>query len=310
MKIGIDPGKYQTNAVTKFDGKWRYFNLRSKFTINPDNIIMGNNFLIEHNGITTLVGDGGKDYSLDTDKQSLQHMFCSYIAIEQLIGEKECKAVLGCPFNHWKNTNKREEYRNYMYGDGIIQFNLNEEESLINIEEIIPFPECGGIAYHEPEEDFVDTTRAVLDIGGLNATGCIFENLNPVEDSDFTEKLGSIILMDKIRTDLNKEFFEIDLQEHDIKGIFKNGLKIDGKRIDRADKIIENAIEEHFLKIIKIMKKKNWSIKTLDITIGGGGSLDIGIEIIKKFLQQSKLCSDPIWGNAKGNYNVAEMLFG
>jgi len=309
MKLGIDPGKFRTKAVTKANGKWKCFDVRSKIMKNPMDIMLGENYLIEYNDTPYLIGEAADDYSLDTDKQTMQHKLCTYLAINQLADHEEVDVVVGIPFNLFKNSSKREQYENYLKDNQIITFSVNNEESLINIQNIATFPECGGLAYSEPDVDFIDTNRAVADIGGLNFNGCVFENLNPIKDSIITENLGSIILMDKIKTELNKEFPEINLQDYDVKNIIKYGLKINGKQEEKANKVINQAIEEHFSKIIRAMKKKNWSIKTLEITFGGGGSLDIGISLIKRFINQSKIAQDPIWGNAKGNYYVAEMLF-
>jgi len=309
MKLGIDPGKFRTKAVTKVNDEWRYFDVRSKITVNPRDIIPGENYLLKYNNIEYLIGEGANDYSLDTDKQSIQHKLCTYLAIDQLAGNEDCKIVLGFPFNLFKNASKREEYENYINTKNYIKLHVNDEEKYINIIDAASFPECGGIAYSEPDEDFENKIRAVLDIGGLNINGCVFENLNPISESIITENLGSLILMNDIKTELNKEFPEINLQDYEIPEILKIGLQIDGKKMEKANKIICGTVEEHFSKIVRVMKKKNWSVKTLPITAGGGGSLDIGINLIRNFIAQTKLCLDPVWGNAKGFYEVAEMLF-
>lgn len=307
--IGIDPGKFRLKAVTKENGKWVYFDLRSKLTKNPKNILMGDNYLITYKDDTYLVGEGGKDYSLETDKEGVQHKLCTYLAINQLINELPAHVVVGCPFKHFKNLDKRQSYQDYICDEGIMTFKVNDEEALINIQEVVAFPECAGIMHSEDEDDFANKTRAIIDIGGLNINGCIFENMNVVEGSDFTENLGSMILMDKIKSELNREFYEINLQDYDVPDVIKYGLYINGKRVKDADNTIQKVIEEHFSLILKEMKKKNWSTRTLKITAGGGGSLDIGEEILKKYMPQIQLAKDPVWGNAKGFYEVAQILF-
>lgn len=309
VKIGIDAGKYGLKAVTKVNGKWDKFYIRSKFTKNPNNIVLGNNYLINYKDDHYLIGDGGEDYSLDTDKQSLQHKLCTYLAVEHFAQDETALVVLGTPLNLFTNPQKREEYRDYIIEDSIIEFKVNYNSKEICLQEVIPFPECGGIAYSQPDEDFQNTIRGVLDIGGLNVTGCLFDNLNPVKDTDFTENLGSIILMNSIKDELNKQYPNVNLKDYDIPGILKNGLFIDGKLNKYANDIIQKTIDKHFERIIKVMKKKGWSPKTMKLTVGGGGSLDIGIETIQKFIPQSKLSLDPVWDNAKGNYIVSELLY-
>ena len=310
MKIGIDPGKFGIKAVSKANGRWNIFYLRSKFTKNPENVIYGENYIIkENNGGTYLFGEGGSDYSLDTDKESIQHRLGTYISINQLAFDTPVEVVVGCPFSTYKNGDKKEKYRNYIKSNGIINCEINHIKNQVYINEVVPFPECGGIAYAQKESEFAGTIRGVLDIGGLNINGCLFENLNPVKGSDFTENLGFIILKDKIRSELNKIHPEISLQDYEVSTILKEGLYIDNKLDKVANSVIQSVIENHFSQIIKVMKKKGWSTRTLKMTVGGGGSLDIGIDTIKKFIPQSKISDDPIWDNAKGNYVVAEMLF-
>jgi plasmid segregation protein ParM len=281
MKLGVDPGKYGTKGVTKdASGHWQYFYVRSKIQRDPVSVVGGQNYLINYKGEVHLIGEAAADYSLDTDKQSLQHKLCTYIAVSQLAHEEPCQVVIGCPFNLFKNAEKREQYESYMKDDGLITFKVNEEDALINMESILAFPECGGIAYSEPEEDFAETERAVIDIGGLNVNACIFENFVPVPGSDFTVNLGFIILKNKLKDELNKQFIQ-NLQDHDITAIIKKGLYIDGKRVDAADKVINKTLGEHFETIIQVAKKHNWSVRTLDITIGGGGALDLGNNIFK-----------------------------
>lgn len=309
MKIGNDPGKYGTKVVTKVNGEWKKLYIRSKISTEPDNVLMGDNYLINYKGITYLIGEGGNDYSLDTDKQSLQHKLCTYVGVDEMAGDELSSIVVGCPMSIWKNPEKREEYQNYILDDGKIDLSIGDISKTIELLDVVAFPECGGVAYAEPEEDFVDNIRGVIDIGGLNVNGCLFENLSPIKDSDFTVNLGSIILKNEIKTMLNKEYPSINLQEYDIPQIMKKGLFIKGKEEERAKKLINNVINGHIERIIRETKKKNWSINTLDITMAGGGTIDIGMKRIKSHIPQAKISNDPIWDNAKGNYIVAQILF-
>lgn len=309
MKIGIDAGKYGLKAVTRTNGKWYKFYIRNKFTRNPENIMLGDNYIIEYDGENYLLGEGGNNYSLDTDKQSIQHKLSTYVAIDYFAESNPAIIVLGSPFNLFTNINKREEYREYILDNTNIEIQINNINKQIYLQEVVLFPECGGIAYAQPENEFKNKIRGVLDIGGLNVNGCLFENLNPIKNTNFTENLGSIILMNEIKDELNKIYPNINLQDYDIPNILKNNLSIDGHYNNETNNIIQQVIQNHFKRIIRVMKKKGWSVKTMNLTIGGGGSLDIGIDNIQKFIPQSKLSLDPIWDNAKGNYIVSELLY-
>jgi hypothetical protein len=306
-RVSVDPGKYGLKAITKDDsGEWHYMYLRSKIMHDPMSVVGGDNYLVGYQGESYLIGEGADDYSLDIDKQSLQHKLCTYLAINHLAQDEQCRVVVGCPFNLFINTPKREEYLEYIKSGQIIKLEINKEDALINIDDVLVFPEAAGIVYSEPDEDFVDNVRGVLDIGGLNVNGCVFDNLNPVKESIFTVNMGSIILKNKLKNELNKIFYT-NLQEHEIPGVMKKGLYIRGKREDKADRIINRVLGDHFSDILREAKKHNWSLDTLNITVGGGGSLDIGDGIFD-FIPQAKMCQNPVWGNAKGYYNIAEML--
>lgn len=309
MNLGIDPGKYGLKAATIINGVWHTHYIRSKITENPSGVMPGRNYLVEHEQRGYLVGEGADDYSLDTSKHSIQHKLITYLGIQELADDSPTNIVIGCPFNLFKNNMAREMYEDYMMGEGLTEIKVNGSNKLINISNLQSFPECAGTVWAEPNEDFEDTERAVIEIGGLNVIGCVFTDFNPVDGSDFTENLGSIIFKNKVRQELNSRFPEANIQEYEINSIIKNGLEINGIKIPQVKEIIDDVFGEHFELIIKAAKKKNWSVKTLKITASGGGLLDIGIDTIRRYIPQVKSSQDPLWGNAKGNYLVANSLF-
>ena len=61
--------------------------------------------------------------------------------------------------------------------------------------------------------------------------------------------------------------------------------------------------------IIQVAKGTNWDIKGLDIAIAGGGSLDLGIDNIRKYIPQAELSKDPIWDSCIGGSKVGEIIY-
>lgn len=309
MLMGIDPGKDGLKSVALIKGKIERFYLKNKMTINPESVPIGDNYLIGYNKTDYLIGEGGKYRSLDSDKQSIQHKLCVYLAISQLAGNEPVYAVISCPYSTFNNKEKSESYINYIKENPIITISPQKIKTSINITEALPFAEGTGAAFAAPEKDFAGKVRGVLHIGGLDVNGSLFQNLQPIPGTQFTKKLGSIILINNIQSELNKTYPELNIQDYEVPQILEEGLYIDGQKNDKANKIIENVIGEHIEEIIAEAKKKNWSIKSLGITASGGGTLDISIKNIQKYIPQAKQSEDCIWDNALGNLEAAKIIF-
>lgn len=304
--ITVDAGKYQTKGLFGAQGA----RFRTK-TEEVDNSIKINNgdFHIKWNNKHYLIGDGARHIDYDLTKHKLQHKLAVYTACGSLLPDyaEPVNLVVLSPMSMYTNRQAREEFRNFILNDGSVGFELNGKEVNLKINDVTIFAEACGIPLNNVSL-FKDKTVGVLDIGGLNVNGVIFKNMKPIKGTEFTINAGSLIAMEKVRKEINKEIKGANIQEYQMDGIIKQGYY--NGDVETSEEIVQQILSEHFRDIIQTAKATNWDIKGLDIVLAGGGSLDLGIENIRKHIPQAISSSSPIWDSCIGGNKVGAMIYG
>jgi len=277
MIIAVDAGKYMTKALSSE----RTFGMRTRLSEHGP-LLFSDAYAVEFDGDLYSVGDGQSDY--DVSKTKLIHKLCTYVAIAKLTNEKEIDLVTGCPVNQFINKDAREEHAEYLKGS--VQLKINTESFNFIIKSVMVLPETIGVVINNAN-DFIDTTVGVIDIGGLNTNGAIYERLKPIKSSVFTINQGGMILNAKIRRALNTAFMA-NYQDYEIPYV-----KAEGER----KPIIDQVVSEHMANILEECKTYNWNIDELPIIFTGGGSLRFDV----------KRSRNPIWDNVKGFMKFKEM---
>lgn len=291
----IDNGYDATKAI--INDKYTYF--KSK-TERGEALVKGTGIQIEIDGIKYLVGEGNENLNLDKTNNET-HQICTYTALAKNSYEykNEFNIILGYPLNIY-SANK-EKYADMYLSRDYIKVTIEGQEKLIKIKDCKVFPQGAGAVYANPVA-FQGRLVGILDIGGLTVNGCIFDNLNLIKDSIFTENLGGIILKNKIKKALNS-IYTLNIQDYEMDYIIKEGL-----RIDKKSKIyIDEIIEEHILKIQSIMKQNNWNEEINILAIGGGSILMQ--QQLKSMMPNLIIATDPLNANVKGFYNIGRMIF-
>lgn len=305
--ITVDPGKYQTKALLDK----RAIKYRTKIEEVENSISVNKvGYYIGWENKYYLLGDGASNVDYDTSKHKLQHKLAVYTSCSRLLeneAEKEVNLTVLCPLSMYSKKKTREEYRQFILNNGRADFELDGEEINLVINDVTIFGEQMGIPYANPAL-FKNKVVGVIELGGLNAGGVIMKNMKPVKGTDFTENLGSLIIMEKIRKELNKEILGANIQEYQMDYIIKNGYYSGNKEL--SSEIINTVLSDHFKEIKQITKSRNWDIQGLNIVVSGGGSLDLSINNIQKHISQAIMSNDPIWDNCKGGKIVGEMIYG
>ncbi len=303
--ITVDAGKYQTKALLQNNG----IKFRTKLEEIDDNVNIQNNnsFYIQWENKHYLIGDGAKYVDYDVSKHKLQHKLAIYTATAKLLKNKnECNLVVLSPLSTYTNAQAREEFRQYILNNHKARFELDGRETELIIKDVTVFAEAIGVSISNIGM-FKDKTVGVLDIGGLNVNGIIIKNMKPVRDTEFTINAGSLIIMEKVRKELNREIRNANIQEYQMDTIMKQGFYNGDAEISKE--IIQSILSSHFKDIIQITKANNWDMQGLDIVITGGGSLDLGLQNIRKHIPQAQLSSNPVWDSCIGGNKVGAMLY-
>ena len=303
--ITVDAGKYQTKGLFNNNG----IKFRTKLEEIDDNVNIQNNnsFYIQWENKHYLIGDGAKYVDYDVSKHKLQHKLAIYTATAKLLKNKnDVNLVVLSPLTTYTNPQAREEFRQYILNNNVVEFEIDGVEAKITINDVTVFAEAIGVSVSNIDK-FKDKTVGVLDIGGLNVNGIIIKNMKPIRDTEFTINAGSLIIMEKVRKELNREIRNANIQEYQMDTIMKQGLYNGEAEISKE--IIQTILSSHFKDILQTTKANNWDMKGLDIVITGGGSLDLGLNNIKKYIPQAQMSQNPLWDSCLGGNKVGAKLY-
>jgi hypothetical protein len=296
MLISVDAGKYSTKAITidTTSNTKKTFNIRTKLEeqgmiLNSD----GNTYSIEYEGKKYIIGDAASISDLDTSKTKLCHKIATYLSIAALSNVPTIDLVTGCPITQFINKETREEYANFLKQRNV-QMKINNTNISFSINNITILPESYGIIMENASE-YYNTAIGVIDIGGLNCSGVVYESLKPLKSSVFTINEGGNIIHAKIKRALNTAFLT-NYQDYEIPY-----LKVDGK----IKSVVDEVLDAQTKSILAECKKYNWNIGSLPLVFTGGGSLILDRQI--GLLPNAKLSKNPIWNNANGYLKFMEI---
>jgi hypothetical protein len=255
-----------------------------------DTSILNDGTPIEFGGKQYVVGCGTNDY--DPTKAKLCHKLCTYVAISNLLhGEQEVELVTGCPITHFVNKEARQKHIEFLSGK--IQIKIGQTPYNFNIASVTVLPETLGAVMTNPME-YINTLVGVIDIGGLNVNGAIYDRLHPIKSSVFTMNEGGNVTYANIKRALNTNYLA-NYQDYEIPHL------ADGK----VSTVVEDVLDAQFNRIIEECKKYNWHIGALPLIFTGGGSLLLENQIKTNGYAVSK---DPVWDNAKGFLKYKEVV--
>lgn len=307
--ITVDAGKFQTKGLHGSNG----VRFRTKMEEVDNNIqvnVNNNNHHIQWDGKHYVIGDSARYVDYNVSKHKLQHKLATYIACTELIKDKATSPVnfmVLSPLALYTNIQAREGFRQFILNNNKAKFELNGKEVELEINDVTIFAEAIGVPMSNVNK-FKNKTVGLFDIGGLNVNGVVIKDMKPVKDTHFTENLGSLIIMDKIRKELNKEIKGTNIQEYQMDSILKQGYYPGDA--DTSREIINSLLADHFREILQVAKASNWDTKGLDVVVAGGGSIDLGLSNIQSHIPQAQMSNNPIWDSCIGGNKVGEVIYG
>jgi plasmid segregation protein ParM len=320
LVIAVDSGKHTTKAVRKNpDNTFTRFDVSTKMnTTKESRSTSSNAFVLDMNGEKTLIGGKAGKHNFETSKEHDLHRRATYLSISQLVENgDEVVLGIGCPLTAYFNTTARENYMRFMLNMPVLDIrDPNDVQMVIKlsvdgtpfefkINQLFVYPETAGFLIKHAEK-YQDRDVAVVDIGGLNVNGCVYQALEPNEDTFFTINEGGNIFMQDLRKHLNTMYVNANLQEFQMEKVLKDGFI----RIDKEES--ENEIthfrQTKFELIKQEMKSYNWSTSTLDFVFVGGGSLLFMVNITGdiEFGKFAEISPNAVWENVEG---FAEAVF-
>ena len=307
INIAIDPGKHSTKyTYTGGDGKV----VRGKFETSismSNNLIssLGNTKEITYDGNTYVVGEGsiGRT-SKSNSKNDLIHKICALVAVSECINNGDTvNVVIGCPIAEFRSDEKRKAYRDYMFPKGRTEMVIGNQEMYFYTGKRYVMAESTGLTITEPER-FKDKIVGVIDIGGLNCNGSLYKSGVIVEDSYFTAKLGSNVIADKLRKDINNEL-DLSIDSNMMKQFMQQGYVTNFEEETRE--MFTKRYKSHIEKIKEECDGNGWELKVMDLIFIGGTSLMLKDYILDLF-PKAYIPEDSDYTNVNGFYKYINTI--
>lgn len=277
------------------------FTFPTRYTIGERVIptVESNTYNIELNGELYKVGEFGRIDSYNASKNEKIHRLALFVAMAKAIPVNEpIRLVTGTPVNLFF-TDERERIKDSLMGEHLIGFGEDLDTRILNIERVLVVPESMGCIYNNYGE-YGKGLIKVIDLGGLNINGCIYEDGKPVRSSVFTVNDGIKILMNSIRNTLNSGGH--DYQPYEVRHLVMNGK---GTAIEEA--VISNTIRAYLQELHRLVGANNWNIDSGIVVFTGGGSKLLARFITEEF-RNARISKDGVYDNVKGFYTIGEAL--
>lgn len=288
MILGIDVGSF---ATKRSDG----FIFASKVSTQED--ILKNNSILRTDEGTFYMGEGSYITSYrKVDREYYRELFL-YSAAYNADKTVFIKAVVGLPISQYKQD--KEGLKKLLLKNKIDKIEINGISKTVVIDDVEVYPE--GIA--AVEEDF---EGVVVDIGGRTTDICLVldgDRGRKIENP-FSIPMGTLNLYSDFINSINSKYC-LDLRLEDTERILRKGLTVDGVNVDCKFAI------EGFKRYVDDLVNKiqvEYSIRTLDIRLVGGGSLLL-YKPIKNRLPSAELINNTIFANAAGFKKVGESIW-
>lgn len=312
--IAVDAGKSSCKSVTKIQGKIERNQFRTKVQ-EVENLgidIPPNTFKVEFNSKVYLVGEAVSEEKVkyDISKKSIEHLISIYLSIAKFVdktGITNLSLAVGTPLNIYKNKQLKEEYEQYIQGNGIISIKVNEKLIYFRINKLLCLPEGTGPIYTDIDK-YKNGKTTIVDIGGLNVNYCVFNDLVPQYEQMIINNLGSNILRSKISEKLSSEY-GVYISDSDIDRIIKDGyLYVNGEIQVKSKNLIQNLMKNHIQDIVNYGKSRGLTLFNANgaVVFSGGGSILLK-HIIKDLYPSAIIIDDAQFSNVLSFLTILEV---
>lgn len=285
--LGIDLGNYniKTSSGVIFPSK----------VTTKENLLENSKVLVV-NGIKYFIGSG--ELEINLNKSSKENtLVLLYAAILESTKDAVVNVVVGLPISQFKE-NKYIFKANLTQSKFIALDYCNQLRNII-LNNVEIFPEGMGT--------YLSLTNrpkncVIIDIGGRTTN--IIEVKNGKYFNGISMALGMINLYSNIRDYLNGKH-TLDLKLEDIETVLKEGLYVDGEKVDMT------SIKSYFKNMVDALMNElnlNYPVRTSEVLLSGGGAHLLN-NILSKKISRLTLVEDYLFSNAKGFRKVGDSLW-
>lgn len=168
----------------------------------------------------------------------------------------------------------------------------------------VAFEGMGSI--YDQIDQFKNRSSIILDIGGLNATFCMFRGIQPLINTMTISNLGINVLKGKLGKLIN-ERFGLSVTADDLEQILHNEyLSHRGQVLEESKQLIENLKREHVLQIIQFAQSREYTFNNTDLYFCGGGAY-----LLEKFIKEefpyAQVMVNPQFANTKSFLKILQI---
>lgn len=260
-------------------------------------------YLVKYDGISYVVGDtANASPNYDTSKAIIEHKILCYLAMALMVpNHSHVHLVTGMPVQLWADRETRLrsiEYYKSEDTNGKVNITVDGIESTYSIDNVTILAESSGYVYSRADR-YENALVGVLDIGGLNTNGAIYDGLNIIKSSTFSINYGASILRTEVKDAIRSKLGH-NIQDYMIEHLMK-------KPTPEMVPVIREVKLNFMRKIIIEMKAHNWELNLLDICATGGGS-NLMHEVIREVFPEVSISSDSLWDNVRGWKTLMEAM--
>ncbi|NFH34533.1 ParM/StbA family protein [Clostridium sporogenes] len=319
MKIllSVDAGKNTLKAIGKEIGTEdiKKITFPSKYSITDDieEECEGNSHIIKIDNTITILGDAGELYDYDSDKEKEIHKLCTYTAITELLEpnthDNEVYMVLACPIDSIATKELKDNYRNFIGNNGNeIKVNVDKKEYSFVIKDITIKQEGSGVIFNNTEK-YMNKEVAVIDLGGVNFSFCIYNNCIPVKSTRFARDFGGNYLNNMTVNALRSiEKGKSITTQLALKSLIEDCLTIANVKDSKSMSVIQDVKRKYLNTIINQIKKAGQSIDVVEPIFCGGTSYLIKETILKE-IPHAVVVDNPQWESTEGLFVIANAKY-
>ncbi|MCD3240826.1 ParM/StbA family protein [Clostridium botulinum D/C] len=311
--IAVDAGKNMLKAIgtknSECEVKKVGFSSKYHITNDINEEIEGNSHIAKYEDKIYIIGDSGKAYDYDSNKEKDIHKISAYTAITQFI-EQSTKdnhiyMVLACPIDFIRSKELKDSYKEFIKGSGEININIDGKDYNFIIEDITIKSEGSGVVYNNIEL-FKNEDVTVIDLGGVNFSFCIYSNCVAVKESRFARDFGGNYLIQLTRNALRDYTKGLPISENlALKSLIDDCLTLKNEKDSGSIEVIRKVKEEYLEKIIGEIKASGQNID-LNKPVFCGGTAELIRNVIKNKYKFATVLENPQWNSVEGLYVIAK----
>ncbi len=291
------------NNIKYVDFKTKLYNLKEGYID-----VEGNSFKVAFEDEEYIIGEQGQEKSYETSKTNLIHKLACYTSIAQYLEpntkNNEIYLALACPLSVLLDAEAKEEYKNYIKGDGEIEITVNGKDYSFTIKDVIIKAEGSGILYTKPEW-FAGKDVLVIDLGGLNMGINVYRNGVCKKEDRYPEECGNDELVKHVREQMSKYYKGNIISKETAESILTNGYALkQGKPDPKSVEYLDRARLNYFKDVLINVKDKKLNLNDFAEIIFVGGTVQRITEIIHQEIPHAKIAPNSQWSTAEGLYAV------